>query len=1183
MRTRLFAGVAMMSILAIVLLPLAAQEFRATITGRVLDASGAVIPGVTVQAINVDTNEMNAAVSGQAGNYVVPFLRPGTYNLVVEAAGFKKYTREGVVLQVGQTASIDVVLELGAITQEVTVTGKLPMLETSNANRGNVIDQKQVTELPLNSRNPFMLSMLTAGVNYNGAFIYQRPFDNGAIADWSINGSRNRTNEFLLDGAPNNAQAGGNNIAYVPPVDSVQEFKIQTNSYDAQYGKTGGGIINVSLKSGTNELHGTVYEFARRNSWDANSFQNNAKGKPRSGHKLDQYGFQAGGPVMIPKLWDGRNKSFFMVNYEGYKESTPNPLTLSVAEPEMKHGDFSHLADAQDRAITIYDPTTGQQIGSNWVRNPFPGNMIPQDRLNQVAMNILEYMPEPNTTTAGEAYSRNNFFFAGAENLAKDDFYNFVVKIDQNIGANHRMFFRHASNDRDEMRSTNGIKNAPGVNGAAPLERINDAYVVDWVSTISPTSILNVRASYARYVHRANGLGNEGFDATTLGFPKELIQQLPGGSWFGRYRFDDYIQLGRYKASNITNTVAFHPNVTKTLGSHTIKSGVDMRWIQYSTQNTGNILDFRAQKTFTRKEYNRSDALSGNSIAEFLLGTPTQGSVAYNTFPIFLYSYYAPYIEDDWRVTPRLTVNLGLRWDFNVPPRERYDRLNRGFDSSLINPVDDMVDREAFPDLGALHGGLLFAGVDGVPRRAADLYKSAIQPRIGFAYKLTNKLVMRGGWGRYYLNPDNDYLKTTGFSESTPFVATLDGGRTPGPYNLSDPYPNGINVPPGSALGPLTYVGRSFNWVNPAFKIPHVDQFSFGFEYELPKSSTIEISYVGSRSRDMQVDKGFNVYDLAERQKFNLAEGGDPAYGNEKLPNPFKGIEAFKGTSFYSAGTLSRAQLARPYPHFNGSLTEQMLNDGAMFYNSMQIVYKMRARNVNLVANYTMSKNIERLAYNDVQNSILNSTLADFDIPHRVSVAAVVDLPFGKGHRWLNSSHPFWSRVTGGWGFTVLFQVQSGRPWALPSNVMYVKEAKVDNIQWDQPRVYGVNPCVARWNNDGSITMQSYSVQAGCNDYNFLILPSYAPRVTPKKDGRLRLHSAPMTDFSLTKMTRINERMKVQFRAEAFNLTNTYMFHRQDFNNNPNSATFGSIDKATVPFGRASWPRYVQLAVKFIF
>ncbi len=651
---------------------------------------------------------------------------------------------------------------------------------------------------------------------FKGNIIYQRPFDNGAIATWSINGSWNSNNEFLLDGAPNNAQAGGNNIALVPPVDSVQEFKIQTNSFDAQYGKTMGGIVNVSLKGGTNQPHGTLYEFARRNQWDANSFQNNARGVPKVAHFLDQYGGAIGGPMFIPKLYDGRNKSFFFVNYEGYREGTPTPLFLNVPAPEMLTGDFSNLKDGNGQKIVIYDPTTGRDVNGTWTRDPFPGNIIPANRLNPIAQKILGYQPKPNTVTPGQAYTTQNFFVAGGQNLDKDDFYNLVIKLDQNIGDRQHLFFRHASNDRTEMRLTNGVAGI-GQDGPLPLKRVNDAYVLDWVGTLKPTLVTNFRISFSRYLDPSYGRQNEGFDLSTLGFPKSLESQLPGVPSFGRYEFNsNYNALGRYYGGSWTNTWAAHPTVTWIHSSQTIKGGLDMRWIQYATKNVGNPFRINFDKGPTRKEYNRDDALSGDAIASALLGTPstTNSGIDYNTFPAYLYRYFAPYVQDDWKVSRKLTLNLGLRWDFNISANERYNRIAVGFDPSAANPADKLIDRTKFPDLAPLKGVLLFAGQNGQRSNPSKLDWTAIQPRAGFAYQMKERLVIRGGIGKYYLNPNNDDLRSPGFSYTTPLLNSQDGGRSFIPNLLNNPFPNGPTIPPGSSLGGLSYLGTdcSASW-----------------------------------------------------------------------------------------------------------------------------------------------------------------------------------------------------------------------------------------------------------------------------------------------------------------------------------------------------------------------------------
>jgi Carboxypeptidase regulatory-like domain len=1169
------------------------QDFRATVAGHVIDATNAAVGNVVVQVLNLGTNEKATAVTDSQGTYTVPFLKPGTYRVTVEAPGFKKFIRDNITLNVGQVAGIDIALEVGQQTESITVSAESAMLETQTADRGLVIDQKRVVELPLNARNPFMLSILSAGVNFNGNQIYQRPFDNGAIADWSVNGGLNRKNEFLLDGAPNNAQAGGNNIAYVPPVDSVEEFKIQINSYDSQYGKTAGGIINVSLKSGTNQLHGTGYEFMRRNGLDANSFQNNARGIERNGHFLDQYGGAVGGPLLIPKLYDGRNKSFFFVNYEGYREGTPTPLTLSVPATEFAAGDFSKLVDGQNRRIAIYDPATGRDVNGTFTRQPFAGNLIPKERLDPIAQKILGYFPKPNIATPGFRYSQNNFFGAGGENLDKDDFYNLVIKLDQNFGANHHVFFRHASNDRTELRTTNGVK-GPGEDGPLPLKRVNDAYVIDWVGTLKPTTIANARFSVSRYIEGSRGDGNKGFDPRTLGFPSALIGQLPIQGFFGRYEFDDYSSLGRYYSFNYTNTVAFHPTLTRIAGPHAVKSGVDMRWIQYNDQNVGNALRFTNSRAFTQQQYNRADALSGNSIANFLLGTPTGGNIDYRMFPSYLYRYFAPYIQDDWKVTRRLTLNLGLRWDFNISPKERYNRLNRSFNPNATNPVDASIDRKAFPGYPTVKGGLLFVQKGEI---ASNTDWTGIQPRIGFAYQLSSKLVVRGGFGRYMINPDNDFFRTEGYNLTTNLIASLDGNRTAIPNLLNNPFPLGVQIPPGSSLGLATSLGRGIDFFDPTFKLPYTNQFSFGVQYELPWHSGLEISYVGNRAYKLQTARPYNEPGLSFRQTCNLWEGGNPLFCDERLPNPFANLPQFEGTNRGADPTLSRNDLARPFPAFGG-LNQRGRNDGKLWFNAMELTYSIRAKaGMHLTFAYTLSKAVEQggftangndanNAFQDTQRYILERSLTTYDRPHAFKLSTVYELPFGKGKRLLNSSNPVVSRLASGWTHTMIFQYSSGSPWDLPGGVLYAREAKLPDIDWRTSRIQAVRPCVSKVNDNGSVTLQPFSAGvAGCTleNANFIVQPRYAPRTTPLRDGRVRLDAQPQFDMSLLKSTHINERVSFQFGAEAFNIFNRFWILKQQFNNNPEDTNFGSITKGTVAQGNANFPRQVQLRFKVIF
>ncbi|MBI4873278.1 MAG: TonB-dependent receptor [Acidobacteria bacterium] len=1178
----------MLTLLILAIMHAGAQEFRSTISGRVLDSSGGAVPGAKLTAVNVATNESAGANSDSAGAYTIPFLRPGNYRLTVSANGFKQFSRENIVLEAAKIAGIDVGLEVGALTETVTVTAEAALLETQTASRGGVVNTQQVAELPLNARNPFMLGSMMAGVTFRGAAIWQRPFDNGAIAQWSVNGSQMSNNEFLLDGAPNNAQMGGNNIAYVPIVDAVQEFNVQSNSYDASYGKTGGGVFNVVLKSGTQSHHVTAWEFLRRKPLDANTFQNNAIGAARPNHYLDQYGFQLDGPLTIPKLLskDGRVRAFYLGSIENYREAWPQFLNISYPEAEMRNGDFSKLADANGRGITIYNPFDySRDAAGDPVRRPFAGNVIPASMINPIAKKVTSYMPLPTRKTPGVRYSTANFDLP--DYAALDKFYNMILKFDFSIGDKHRAFMRHASNDRTEDRAVNGLDNKIGTDGQQPFQRINDAYVVDWISTLSPTLVLNVRASYNRFIEKGFGRANEGFDLTSLGLPASLVNALPQPRYFGRWDFSGYTSLGRYQSINITNTYALMGSITKIRNAHTLKMGADLRRNHYLTQNSGNILQFSNSDQWTRRAWNQSDALSGDGYANFLLGVPTGGSTNYPLYPFFRQWYGALYFQDDWKISRHLTLNLGLRWDANMAPDEKWNRLNRGFNQTAASPVAALIPaamQTLYPELKNLKGGLEFAGVNGKPTRAADFYSNTWQPRVGAAYQIGSKLVARGGWGLYYINPSNDYLQTTGYSTSTPLVSSLDSGRTPIKDLLNNPFPNGLAVAPGASQGYLTYVGQNFSWYNADFKIPYVHQFSFGLQYQLTRTSTLEASYVGNRTMNLQTNKATNLPSLAYRKTCNILEGGSPANCQATTPNPFVGLAPFLGTGLYTGSTVQKFQMARPFPQYNGDLTQLGLNQGRIWYNSLQINYNQRfSGGLNLLANYTLSKQIERWGFNDPYADVKQQGLYYMDRPHIFKATVVYDLPFGKGRKFGAGATGIQQKLIAGWQFTTFYNDSSGEPVDLPGNVLMLKDPRIKNVDWKAHQVRGWSPCVLRMDNNGAVTPQAFSVAQGCGtdhaNYSWMLLPSYAPNVNPSRSGQIRKHGAFTMDASLNKSTMIGERLRVQLGFEAFNLMNHNYYGRETFTTNANDANFGTIfpHRASSQNG---YPRQVQVRMK---
>ena len=525
------------------------------------------------------------------GSFSVPFLRPGSYTMTVELSGFQKYTRSGMVLQVNETATINVEMGVGGLTEEVSVSAESPLLETSNASRGTVIDSARIAELPLQSRSPMALATLVAGVNYNAQAIYLRPFDNGALADWSMNGGQNRNNEFLLDGAPNNANQSGNNIAYVPPAEAVQEFKVSTNSYDAQYGRTAGGVINMSLKSGTNSFHGVGYDFMRRKGLAANSFLLNSRQSPKTDQYIDQYGFSVDGPIF-------KNKTFFLFVGEKYREGTPAPQNSTTPTQAMKNGDFSGLVNAQGQRITIFDPATGRDVNGVWIRDPFPNNMIPPNRINPTARAIMQYYPDPNYTTAGAAPWQNNLDYP--EHFNKDLFWNWVGKVDHNFSTNDRVFFRWGENERNEVRNTSAIRSGPAQDGQLPLWRANRALVADWVHVFGAGTVFNLRGSYTYFLEWSYSQDSLGFDATEF-WPSSLVGQMPSqaiSGIFPRIELADYVSLSRGSSPNRNRNYTIQPNVSMTRGAHNIRSGLDLRWTNVFNENynnSGGLLQFNQQ------------------------------------------------------------------------------------------------------------------------------------------------------------------------------------------------------------------------------------------------------------------------------------------------------------------------------------------------------------------------------------------------------------------------------------------------------------------------------------------------------------------------------------------------------------------------------------------------------------
>ncbi len=1159
-----------------------AQESRATLSGTAADPSGAVVAGVMVKLTNTATSVAFNTATNSAGQYRFLFVNPGVYKLTAEMAGFKNFERDNILLQVSQSATIDISLQVGSHAETVTVSTEAPLLDTEKVDRGVVIDKRRITDLPLNVRNPIMLASFSPGIVQTGGQAHLNPFSNSGISSWSVNGGLNNNTEFLMDGAPNNAYSGRENrIAYVPPADAVEEFKVMTGVYDAQYGRTGGGVVNVSVKSGTNALHGSAYEFLKRTALNANTFSNNAKGLPRAGASLNQYGFTVGGPVRLPRLYNGKDKTFFFFAGEAYGEDLhyPNESITSVPTVEQKRGDFSKTMDNAGRLMTIYDPMTGRFEGNKWVRSPFPGNVIPSGRVDPTSAKMVSLYPDPNSSTPGSTPWQNNFVLS--PNRGRFDFQNYTTRFDHQFNSKHRMYGRWSWNRHESLRIKNAI---PGFGADYQTGgKTNNGIVLDWVTTLTSATVFNLRTSMMRWQEDLPGYSFD-FDATQW-WPKETVNQLPIQARSGTRRYPTdilfyqktadlpgarrvpYIDVQNYGflGSNSyllepTNVFSLQPNVAWIRGRHTIKSGLDFRVTRFTQQQpnyAAGRLNF--DRGFTRADYLVQDAVSGNAVASLLLGYPASGLVDNNVFPYFQTLYYAPWIQDDIKLTRKLTINLGLRWDLNLPPTERFNRMNRGFLADQVNPISARIDQAKFPSF-KVKGGIGFATANGIPRSPFESDLNNIQPRVGAAYQLTAKTVLRGGWGIFYVSPVSRGANN-GFSQSTPLVGTLDSGRTPF-ATASNPFPSGVLQPTGARLGMETFLGQGPAFSNPTARVPYVHQFSFGIQRQLPFNATLEAAYVGSRTRAAVVRQSFNEISLALLALGDPTKGGNPNYLNERVPNPFENL--MPGTSL-NASTVSRQQLLRPYPQFT-SFDMMDRNDGRAWYNSFQLSLEKRySHGLTLAATYTFSKNIEALSYLNAQDAAPSRTLTSWDRPQRVTIAPMYQLPFGPGRRFLNSTNGVVSRLAGGWQVVVTSIMQSGAPMSIPGNVNLLGDPRLPDATWSRMFKTGVI--------DANGTVRN--VLPGEQPV-FQVRQPFTLRTTPLRYGNLRNRWAKTYDFSVIKDVRVREKLKTQFRVEAFNVMNTPVFSANP-DLTPTSVNFGKLFRDN---GQSNSPRIVQLGIR---
>jgi hypothetical protein len=1144
----------------------AAQESRGAILGRVVDTSGAAIPAVTVKATNLNTNVSVSGQSNASGNYEIPYLLPGPYQLSAELPGFKSFVREGIELRLADRVTVEVVMQVGDIAEKLTVTAETPLLETATAGMGQVIDHRRILELPVAHGNPYLLMALSAGVAHTQNPGLDQPYAPTHIVGYSMDGVRANRSEIAIDGTPNtvvNHRWGRGDLmaGYTPPADVVQELKVQTAAFDAGVGHSQGGITSITLKSGTNELHGSAYYSMLNPALDANLYFSNAARLPRGEYEYHRFGGSFMGPVYIPKLYNGRDRTFFTYAYEQIRDSRARGAVYTVPDERERAGDFSALL-ALGSQYQIYDPATRTAVeGGRFQSQPLPNNIVPRSRISPIAEKILGYIPMPNAT--GLADGTNNLNRTDEPEVLR--YYNNVARVDHNFSLNHRMYVRFNNYNRgstyyDYFKSlaSGGVNDWP-----------QHALSIDDVFHFNPSTFLNVRyAGYRLSIGISPKQESIGFDLTSLGLPKYLNDASSASErTFPHVSVTNYFStISEWYTHNHQNhTLEGH--LTAIRGRHSLRFGGDAR--QYRTfhvelgrTSTGS---FQFGTAWTQGPFNTSPASpKGQGLAGMLLGLPTGGNVDRNASYAEQSTEYSFYIHDDWRVNSRLTLNLGIRYEVESPLTERFNRTVRGFDFTTPNPLEAQARANyaanPIPELPAdqfrFTGGLTFPGVGGQPRGLWKRDTNNFMPRVGFAFQASPKTVLRGGWGMFFgpLGARRVDVIQDGFSQSTPLIPSLDNGLT-FVATLADPFPDGIQQPPGASNGLLTFAGRSISFFNENPVAPYHHRWQFSIQRELPHRALVELGYIGNSGRAIETTYNFRALPLQYLSRLPVRDQTTINYLAAQVRNPFSGL--LPGTGL-AGTTVSRSHLLSSGPYTGYTGMSMLDNSGYSRYHAMSArVEKRFSRGWTSHVAYTWSKNMEALNRLNGQYDNLEYVVSDQDRAHRIVVSAIFELPIGRGRALLGSASRVTDAFLGGWQVQGIFTGQGGQALAW-GNLFF----RGDDVHAITLPVSQRTP--DRWFNTDAGFVRASAEQPGSNF-----------RLWPSRLNNVRGDGVNQWDLSALKNVRLKERLTGQFRAEFLNALNHPNF------NNPNtgvtSAAFGRVTS------QKGFPRRVQFGFKVLF
>jgi hypothetical protein len=1107
---------------------LSAQTFQGQISGVVHDKSGGVVPGVQLTAIDANSGAKYNAVSNQTGVYRFPALPPSQYKVTATLQGFKTFSEGPVTIQVNQNFDLDITLEPGQVSETVQVTADAPPLETANSTLGQVVTTRSIIALPLNIRDPFALVGLTPGVTFGSNFGNGGGKDVGRNffkSDFNVGGGRSGSQEILLDGAPNTTPDINRGIIN-PPVDSVQEFKVQANSYDSEFGRTSGGVVNMVTKGGTNEYHAIGYDFERHSNLDANDFFNNRAGRALTSFQRHQFGGNVGGPIL-------KNKWFLFGDYEGLRQGYPNSVISTVPTALQRAGNFSQTftgSASNPSLITIYDPDTLTTLGDgSRQRSPFPGNIIPANRFDAVAAKTVPFYPLPNI--AGTAVTGQNNYFFGPKSITNSNKYD--IRSDVTLTESTRFFVRFSRQEDD--RISPGNMPLPIGGGRQTTDHYTQG-VADITHVFSPALVGDAQFSANRALATQYGM-SQGFDVAQLGFVPSFTSQVV--SQFPNFTISDVVGTANNGNDNFLqfqprNTYAARGSLSWLHGTHSLKFGGEYRWLHFNEGQLNNPTGaFNFNRGFTQgPNAVQSSATAGFGFASFLLGDVASGSIN-RLNPISTQSRYsAGFAQDDWRLSSRLTLNIGLRWEMSSGDMEKYNRLAY-FDPFATSGIGA---KAGLPDL---KGQLVWTGQGNGNQQATT---NNFGPRAGFAFQIDPKTVLRGGYGIFFL-PRNVQGNGDGAVEAfrtTTMLATIDG-LTP-TNRLTNPYPTGI-LPALNDRDPLANVGSTVSAPTHEYQNPYAQTWSLGVQRELPGKLVLDVHYWGNKGTRL-----LTTWNINQLPDVYLSMGNRL---NDQVPNPFFNIIT---TGSLTASTISRQQSLLPFPQYAGASGVQRVFVPASnsTYQAGTVQVERRLSNTfTFLAAYTRSKAIDDVRNPmDYYNRALEKALSGFDAPNQFVLSSVYQLPIGKGRALGTNWGKAADALLGGWQLSGIIRVQSGFPVSVGRIINNGQSAKLDN------------PTIDRWFNTGVFS----NVPAFTYGNTGPVLPDV------RTDGLRNIDAVMSKDFVVNIKDR---KVTTQFRAEFYNLFNHPQFAAP--NGTVSSQAFGQITAI------ANAPRDIQFGLKVGF